>query len=77
MPDEETDDIPDTYRPRETRYEQAEVPAPGGGTREVRFRILGGTEYTVLAGEEADERLGFAPVNNVANLIRESAIPGR
>lgn len=77
--DEETSDTeresgPDTYTPQKTRFETAEVPAPTGGTRTVRFRVLAGQTYTVVPDDEAHDRLGqYAAVNNIANLIRKSA----
>ena len=78
MPDDETPEPEpesDTYTPRKTRYVTADVPAPSGGTRTVRYRVTAGTTYTLLSGEEADRRLGYAAVNNVKNLMRASARP--
>lgn len=73
MPDDETTEERDTYRPTRTRFETVEVPGPTGGTRTVRFRILAGQTYEVVPEGEAEDRLGYAPINNVAGLIRESA----
>jgi len=77
MADSETDEgsVPETYTPRRTRYETVEREAPGGGTQTLRFRIAAGTEYTVIPTEDADDVLGNAPVSNIRNLIRESAVP--
>lgn len=69
MPDDET---PDTYTPRKTRFVDAEVPAPAGGTRTMTFRLQAGQTYEVVPEEEAQERLGYAPGSNLTGLIRES-----
>jgi hypothetical protein len=52
-----------------------EQEAPHGEDVTLRYQLKEGTTYTVLEGEEADEELGRAPVNNVTGTVRRSALP--
>jgi hypothetical protein len=84
MPDEEpatTDTEPsedegrDTYTPRKTHVLQMEQEAPHGELRILTYTLKEGFTYDVVEGEEADEALGTAPVNNVAQIVRAEALP--
>lgn len=72
---DETDDTPDTYTPRRTHHLSMEQEAPHGGTRTLRYELKEGFTYTVVEGEEADDELGRAPVSNVRQVVRKSALP--
>lgn len=67
-----SDDIPDVYRPRTSRWVSWQTEAPHGEERTLTFRVKAGVEYEVVPDEEADDRLGTAAISNVHHLIRES-----
>jgi len=69
------DEARDTYTPRKTHVLQMEQEAPHGEMRTLTYTLKEGFTYDVLKGEEADEALGIAPVNNVAQIVRAEALP--
>jgi hypothetical protein len=84
MPDEEPDttstessedETRDTYTPRKTHVLEMEQEAPHGEQRSLTYTLKEGFTYDVVEGEEADEALGTAPVNNVAQIVRAEALP--
>jgi hypothetical protein len=52
-----------------------EQEAPHGEMRILTYTLKEGFTYDVVEGEEADEALGIAPVNNVAQIVRAEALP--
>ena len=84
MPDDESDTTDtepsedegrDTYTPRKTHVLQMEHEAPHGEMRTLTYTLKEGFTYDVLEGGGADEALGIAPVNNVAQIVRAEALP--
>jgi len=88
MPDEEPDttstepslgssedEARDTYTPRKTHVLEMEQEAPHGEQRSLTYTLKEGFTYDVVEGENADETLGTAPVNNVAQIVRAEALP--
>jgi hypothetical protein len=65
----------DTYTPRKTHVLTIEKEAPHGEMRTLTYTLKEGFTYDVVEGEEADEALGTALVNNVAQIVRAEALP--
>lgn len=74
MSDEETNG-PETYTPRKTHLLSVEQEAPHGEERTLQYQLKAGMEYVVLDGDDADEVLGYAPVNHVRQVVRKSCLP--
>jgi hypothetical protein len=66
----------ETYTPRRTHHLSVEEELPHSDEpRTLQYQLKEGTTYDVLEGEEADKKLGRAPVNNVTGCVRRSALP--
>lgn len=70
---EDKNEAPTTYTPRTTRRETVTLEAPHGDTREIEFKLYAGTTYEIVAGQEAEKRIGWGAISQQEKAIRKAA----